>query len=97
MFRIPMKPLDMLVMQKFCSESPKQAYTTYPLKRIQAMYILSYIVTEHPEPDLTGNHKPVLHIHYYDRNLKRTNAAYLDYETFKKYEKYLVGRKWYND
>lgn len=30
-------------------------------------------------------------------NLKRTDAAYLDHETFKKYEKYLVGRKWYND
>ena len=50
----------------------------------------------HPEPDLTGNRKHVLHIHYYDRNLKRTGAAYLDLETFKKYEKYLLGRKWYN-
>lgn len=59
-----------------------------------------YLTTEiayHPEPELTGNRNPILHVHYYDRNFKRTDAAYLDYDTFKKYEKYLVGRRWYND
>ena len=60
-------------------------------------HYLTAEIAYHPEPDLTGNRKPVLHIHYYYRNLKRTDAAYLDHETFKKYEKYLVGRKWYND
>ncbi|MCC8043356.1 MAG: hypothetical protein LIO69_07625 [Oscillospiraceae bacterium] len=47
----------------------------------------------HPEPELTGNHDFVLHIHYYDKEFNRTKAEYLDYDTFKKYEKYLVGRK----
>lgn len=46
----------------------------------------------HPEPDLTGNHKPVLHIHYYDRNFSRSEAKYLDAETLKKYKKYMKGR-----
>lgn len=50
----------------------------------------------HPEPDLTGNREPVLHIHYYDKDFSRTKAAYLDLETFNKYKKYLVGRKWYD-
>ncbi len=59
-----------------------------------------YLIAEigyHPEPKLTGNHDFVLHIHYYDKNFNRTDPDYLDYNTFKKYEKYLVGRKWYND
>ena len=51
----------------------------------------------HPEPKLTGNHDFVLHIHYYDKDFSRTDPDYLDYNTFKKYEKYLIGRKWYND
>ncbi|MDE7293022.1 MAG: hypothetical protein K2N72_01210 [Oscillospiraceae bacterium] len=58
-----------------------------------------YLTTEiayHPEPDLTGNRKPVLHIHYYDRNFKRTDAAYLSKSIFDKYEKYLIGRTWYD-
>ena len=33
----------------------------------------------------------------HDNNGIDRYAAYLDYETFKKYEEYLVGRKWYND
>ena len=28
---------------------------------------------------------------------KKTDATYLDYDTFKKYKKYLVGKKWDND
>lgn len=53
-----------------------------------------YLTTEiayHPERKLTGNSDNVLHIHYYDRNLKRTNAEYLDKATFEKYKKYLKG------
>lgn len=53
-------------------------------------------IAYHPEPDLTGDRKPVLHIHYYDHEFNRTNAAYLDKATFDKYKKYLVGRKWYD-
>jgi len=60
-------------------------------------HYLTMEIAFHPEPNLTGNRMPVLHVHYYDRNFKRTDAAYLDYDTFKKYEKYLVGRRWYND
>lgn len=58
-----------------------------------------YLIAEiayHPEPKLTGNREPVLHIHYYDRNLNRTDADYLDRATFDKYEKYLKGMKWYD-
>ena len=53
-------------------------------------------IAYHPEPDLTGNHSPVLHIHYYNHDFERTTAAYLDRATFEKYKKYLVGRKWYD-
>jgi len=52
-------------------------------------------IAYHPEPGLTGNYLPVLHIHYYDHDFKRTKAAYLDRATFEKYQKYLVGRNWY--
>ena len=50
----------------------------------------------HPEPDLTGNHAPVLHIHYYNKDFDRTDADYLDKATFEKYKKYMKGRKWYD-
>ena len=53
-------------------------------------------IAYHPEPYLTGNHHPVLHIHYYDKNFNRSDAMYVDSSTFKKYKKYLVGRKWYD-
>lgn len=46
----------------------------------------------HPEPKLTGNYKPVLHIHYYDKNFSRTDAAYLDDDTLKKYKRFMKGR-----
>ncbi len=49
-------------------------------------------IAYHPEPDLTGNRKPVLHIHYYDKDFNRTNAAYLDNDVYEKYKKYLKGR-----
>lgn len=58
-----------------------------------------YLVAEiayHPEPYLTGNHRPVLHIHYYDKNFNRSNAMYVGSSTFEKYKKYLIGRKWYD-
>lgn len=58
-----------------------------------------YLVREiayHPEPKLTGNHSPVLHIHYYNHDFNRTNAKYLNRATFEKYKKYLIGRKWYD-
>lgn len=59
-------------------------------------HYLTAEIAYHPEPNLTGNRESVLHIHYYDKNFNRTNAAYLDRETFDKYAKYLVGRKWYD-
>lgn len=46
----------------------------------------------HPEHDLTGHYRPVLHIHYYDKAFNRTEAEYIDAETFEKYKKYLKGR-----
>ncbi len=49
-------------------------------------------IAYYPEPGLTGNHKPVLHIHYYDKNFNRSDAEYLDAKTFKKYKKYMKGR-----
>ena len=48
-----------------------------------------YLVREiayHPEPKLTGNHSPVLHIHYYNHDFNRTNAKYLNRATFEKYK-----------
>lgn len=59
-------------------------------------HYLSAEIAYHPEPDLTGNRAPVLHIHYYDHNFNRTKAHYLDRETFDRYKKYLVGRTWYD-
>lgn len=53
-------------------------------------------IAYHPEPALTGNRDFVLHIHRYDKNFNRTKAEYLDKETFEKYKKFLVGRKWYD-
>lgn len=53
-------------------------------------------IAYHPEPKLTGNHSPVLHIHYYNHDFNRTNAKYLNRATFEKYKKYLIGRKWYD-
>lgn len=38
-----------------------------------------YLIAEiayHPERKLTGTAENILHIHYYDKNLKRTDAAY---------------------
>jgi hypothetical protein len=58
-------------------------------------YLLAEIAY-HPEPDLTKNREPVLHIHYYDHNFNRTEAAYLTREIYEKYKKYLVGRDWYD-
>lgn len=58
-----------------------------------------YLVAEiayHPERKLTGTAENVLHIHYYDRNLNRTDAEYLDKATFEKYKKYLKGMTWYD-
>lgn len=54
-------------------------------------YLLKEIAY-HSEPELTGNNKTVLHIHYYDKNFNRTKAAYLDNEVYEKYKKYLKGR-----
>jgi len=50
----------------------------------------------HSEPKLTGHYEPVLHIHYYDKNFNRTEAAYLDKSTYEQYKKYMKGRKWYD-
>lgn len=59
-------------------------------------HFLQAEIAYHPEPELTGSRQNVLHIHYYDTNLNRTKAQYLDRITFDKYEKYLKGRKWYD-
>ncbi len=59
-------------------------------------HLLKMEIAYHPEPRLTGNHEPVLHIHYYNKDFKHSPAQYLDKQTFEKYKKYLKGRKWYD-
>ena len=55
-------------------------------------HYLQMEIAYHPEPRLTGNYEPVLHVHYYDRSFNRTEAAYLDQESYHQYQKYLKGR-----
>ena len=59
-------------------------------------HLLKMEIAYHPEPRLTGNHEPVLHIHYYGKDFKHGPAQYLDKQTFEKYKKYMKGRKWYD-
>lgn len=50
-----------------------------------------YLTTEvgfHPEPSLDKSRKPVLHIHFYDRNFKRSDARLLTPQEINKYQKY---------
>ena len=49
-------------------------------------------IAYHPEPQLTGNYQPVLHIHYYDKSFNRSKAQYLDDKTLKEYKRYMKGR-----
>ena len=66
------------------------------LRIYDSKHYLTAEIAYHPERKLTGTAENVLHIHYYDKNLKRTDAAYLDRATFEKYKKYLKGMKWYD-
>ena len=54
-----------------------------------------YLIKEiayHPEPKLTGNHKPVLHIHEYRRdNFADRKPRLLTKKEYKKYKKYFRG------
>lgn len=54
-----------------------------------------YLVKEiayHPEPKLTGNHKPVLHIHEYKRdNFIDRKPRLLTKDEYEKYKKYFRG------
>jgi hypothetical protein len=54
-----------------------------------------YLIKEiafHPEPNLTGNHKPVLHIHEYKRdNFTDRTPRLLTKNEYKKYKKYFKG------
>lgn len=54
-----------------------------------------YLVKEiayHPEPNLTGNHKPVLHIHEYKRdNFADRLPRLLTKDEYEKYKKYFKG------
>lgn len=59
-------------------------------------HLLKAEIAYHPEPLLTGNHKPVLHVHYYSKDFKRSPAQYLNKHIFEKYKKYMKGRKWYD-
>lgn len=56
-------------------------------------HYLTIEIAFHPEPKLTGHYNNVLHVHFYDKNFKRTNASYLPKELFNKYKKYLKGMK----
>ena len=54
-----------------------------------------YLIKEiayHPEPKLTGNHKPVLHIHEYRRdNFADRTPRLLTKKEYRKYKKYFRG------
>ncbi len=54
-----------------------------------------YLVREiayHPEPNLTGNHNPVLHIHEYKRDkFADRTPRLLTKNEYKKYKKYFKG------
>lgn len=54
-----------------------------------------YLVKEiayHPEPDLTGNYKPVLHVHEYKRdNFSDREPRLLTKFEYEKYKKYFKG------
>lgn len=54
-----------------------------------------YLVREiayHPEPNLTGNHKSVLHIHEYNRdNFTDRKPRLLTEDEYNKYKKYFKG------
>lgn len=58
-------------------------------------HYLKYEFGYHPEPKLTGNREPVLHVHYYDHNFSRTPAEYVPKELFEKYKRWMKGRSWY--
>ena len=55
-------------------------------------HYLQLEIAYHPEPELTGNHEPVLHMHHYDKNFNRSKAEYLDANTIAKYKRYMKGR-----
>lgn len=59
-------------------------------------HMLKMEIAYHPEPRLTGNYDPVLHIHYYDKDFAHGRAQYLDRQIFEKYKKYMKGQKWYD-
>lgn len=49
-------------------------------------------IAYHPEPNLTGNHKPVLHIHEYKRdNFSERKPRLLTKSEYEKYKKYFKG------
>lgn len=53
-----------------------------------------YLTTEiayHPERNIDKSSKPVLHIHFYDRNFKRTEARPLTSEELNEYRRYFKG------
>lgn len=49
-------------------------------------------IAYHPEPDLTGNYKPVLHVHEYKRdNFSDREPRLLTKFEYEKYKKYFKG------
>jgi hypothetical protein len=66
------------------------------LRTYDSEHYLTMEIAYHPERKLTGTADNVLHVHYYDREFNRTDAAYLDRKTFEKYKRYLKGMKWYD-
>lgn len=55
-------------------------------------HYLTKEIAYNPEPDLTGNHKPVLHIHEYKRdNFTERTPRLLTKKEYKKYKKFFKG------
>lgn len=72
-----------------------RAFKNNELKPFESMEWQHYLVKEiayHPEPSLTGNHKPVLHVHEYKRdNFSERKPRLLTKYEYEKYKKYFKG------
>ena len=54
-------------------------------------HYLRFEIGYHSERSIDPSGKPVLHIHYYDKNFNRTKGRLLTLKEFKRYKKYFKG------
>ena len=61
-------------------------------REFDKVHYLTKEIAYHPEPNLTENHKPVLHIHEYKRdNFSDRTPRLLTNKEYEKYKKYFKG------